>query len=246
MKFAYVSFVNENANYIELMRTTIQSVRKFSKYPLILYFVVKDVSNYKIPYINHNYDELIIQVIEDKLLDVYYYKPYVIYNALENGLESGYYIESDDVLTGEADEILEEEMRRIEKGIPLSPIHPDDVEMPRRDYEEAGCVERTQHYVHGHVLFDASCKDFVREWLALCMKSGYRYRNADETVLNMMYWKRNCRGYYMDIIDPWYETFYENEKKKRKVVSYHGCKDYRKQAKLLEDMIMTRRSNLIH
>ena len=39
MDFAYVTFVNKNETYINLMKSTIKSVEVFSRYPIIVYCV---------------------------------------------------------------------------------------------------------------------------------------------------------------------------------------------------------------
>jgi hypothetical protein len=121
--------------------------------------------------------------------------------------------------------------------IPISPIHPDDVDIPHRDMIFAGVTKKTQHYIHGHVLFNSHCLPFIEEWLHICTHSfNHSFRNADETVLNLLYWKYNCKNHYLEIIDPWYECFYNNDFSKNKMVSFHGCKDPNTQKKLFEDM----------
>lgn len=97
-------------------------------------------------------------------------------------------------------------------------------------------LSKTQHYIHGHVLFNSSCLPFIEEWLYHCVKSNHFFRNADETVLNLMYWKYNCKNHYLKIIDPWYENFY-NEPNSRKIAcTFHGCKEPNIQKKLLDDI----------
>ena len=92
---------------------------------------------------------------------------------------------------------------------------------------------KTQNCIHGHVLFNEKCENFIIEWLENCTKYN-SYINSDETVLNLMYWKYNCKNHYLPIIDPWYENFYNDESI---VCTYHGCKDPNIQQKLLTDII---------
>ena len=227
--FAYVSFVNNNNNYINLMKTTIESVIHFSKHKFIIYCV--DIPEK----VFEDNDQIIIRNITDKLSNIYYYKPFVIADAIKKGLKSGYYIEADDVLTPFADEYLHNHSLSL-KNIPISPIHPDDVDIPTKDMIFAGITKKTQHYIHGHVLFNSDCLLFIEEWLHICTtSSNHSFRNADETVLNLLYWKYNCKQHYLEIIDPWYEFFY-SDYPKNKMVSFHGCKDPNTQKKLFEDM----------
>ena len=234
MNFAYVSFVNENPLYINLMHSTIASIQAFSKYPLILYFIVNDIHNYTNPFTQYH-SQVICRIIDTKLNDIYYYKPFVINHALQNGLSNGYYIESDDVLTPHADKYLLTQLSNI-TSIPLSPIHPDDVTVPWLDLKMASCDHKTQHYIHGHVLFTISCLPFIQEWLTTCLRHPhYRYRNNDETVLNLIYWKHKCRNHYLPIIDPYFENF-NNSQYRDSAVTYHGCKDPIIQHELFQKM----------
>jgi hypothetical protein len=230
LDFAYVSFVNNNQTYIDLMKTTIQSIIQFSKYKFIIYCV--GIPNK----VFEDHEQIIIRNIDDTLNSVYYYKPFVITDAIKQGLKSGFYIEADDVLTPIADNYLYYQSFSI-KDVPLSPIHPDDVIIPENDIKMIdNNLSKTQHYIHGHVLFNSSCLPFIEEWLYHCVKSNHFFRNADETVLNLMYWKYNCKNHYLKIIDPWYENFY-NEPNSRKIAcTFHGCKEPNIQKKLLDDI----------
>ena len=228
--FAYVSFVNNNQTYIDLMKTTIDSVIQFSKYKFIVYCVgIKEK-------VFDDHEQIIIRNIDIVLPNIYYYKPYVITDAIKQGLTSGYYIESDDVLTPIADNYLFNKSLDI-KDIPLSPIHPCNCIVSNNDINMVGSnIKITQHYIHAHVLFNSSCLPFIEEWLYHCVKSNYFFKNADETVLNIMYWKYKCKNHYLEIIDPWYEHFYDDFKNTNIICTYHGCKDSNAQRKLLNDL----------
>jgi hypothetical protein len=98
-------------------------------------------------------------------------------------------------------------------------------------------VTKTQHYIHAHVLFKNTNLSFLQEWYDNCFKS-LNFINADETVLNCMYWKYNCKNHYLYVIDPWYEFFYNQPENRNKICTYHGCKNNIIQKKLLDDMIL--------
>lgn len=230
MDFAYVTFVNNNQNYIDLMKETIRSVEKFSKYKIIVYCIDIPDDN-----IFSNHEKVIVKHIRNVNLPIiYYYKPYIIIDAIESGLvKHGYYIESDDVITPFCDLIYNIAQKL--DILPISPVHPDDVIIPYDNFRVSN-VNKTQHYIHAHVLFKYTNLKFLKEWMELCMIYLF-YRNADETALNLMYWKYNCKYHYLDIIDPWYECFYTDEKYKKIAYTFHGCKYPHIQKKLLDDMI---------
>jgi hypothetical protein len=86
MDFAYVTFVN--GKNIELMKNTIDSILCFSKYKIIVYCIdfhdnvfIKQ-ENVIIKYLNN--------------INLSSIKPYVIKDAIENGLLHGYCIEYHD------------------------------------------------------------------------------------------------------------------------------------------------------
>lgn len=237
MKFAYVTFVNYNLNYIQLMKVTIDSIKTFSSFPLILYCVDFPFNTNITDIFDNLSDQIIIRYINNiHLQNIYYYKPYVILDVIKNGLESGYYIESDDVMSPNADLILQQALKQKKLNeFPISPIHPDDAEIPKSNYDLVGVERKTGHYIHAHVLFTISNLKFVEEWLSYCLKSN-TYRNADETVLNLLYWKHNLKNHHLDLIDPWYENFYTNPHNRNSICSYHGCKDALIARQLFEDM----------
>lgn len=235
MNFAYVSFVNYNENYIKLMKTTIDSVKEFSSYPLILYCIdfPLDIDIHTI--FDNLTSQIIIRYINNINLPViFYYKPYIILDAIKNGLNYGYYIESDDVLTPFADSILLKAAKKLH-NYPISPIHPVDAKIPDANCQILNITKKTNHYIHAHVLFANTNLNFIEEWLQSCFKAT-TFENADETVLNLLYWKYELRNHHLDLIDPWYENFYTNPPTRNLVCSYHGCKDYNIQSKLLQDM----------
>ena len=230
MFFAYISFVDNNPQYIDLMKTTILSVKKFSKYPLILYCVNIPANTFI------NDDQIIIKHIDVILPNIYYYKPYIIKDSIENGLKNGYYIESDDVLTPFADSFLTNKVKDL-KTIPISPIHSgDNPNIPYNDMMIVDSFYKTQHYVHGHVLFSENNIEFIKEWLNYCLKFNH-FKNAEETVLNLLYWKYKCTDHYLHIIDPWYLNFYSYPEIRDNVCSFHGCKDPNEQFLLYTKMV---------
>ena len=232
--FAYVTFVNNQPNYINLMKSTIKSVERFSKYPLIVYCV--DIPSETNPFMTS--DKCIIRNLSQRCIankNIYYMKPYVIIDAIQKGLKGGYYIESDDLLTPNGDSVL---MELIEKTdlttYPISPIHPDDPYISKFFMMKLDVPTKTQHYIHAHVLFKETNLPFLKEWLAGCLIS--EGENWDESVLNCMYWKYKLTNRYLPIIDPWYQNYYDNTNLINQVVTLHGCKDAGEHANVLAKM----------
>jgi hypothetical protein len=232
-EFSYITFVNDHPIYLELLQVLIDSMKEFSKYSLIVYFVsVPDEKIEKI--VKLNGDRIIPRKVNDQSLSsIYYYKPYVILHALKNGLQSGFYLDVDNVITKNCDDIVSE-LSKIDK-FPISPIHPDNVDIPKYYMQNLGVnTERTQHYVHAScLLFKKSNYEFLKDWFANCLKSRFAF--WDETCLNCTYWKNNCTSHYLPIIDPYFEQFYEGNISNQ-IYIYHGCKDVVKQKKLLQDL----------
>jgi hypothetical protein len=239
--FYYITFVNNNKIYLDLLEVLIESIQIFSKYSLIVYFV--SVPNEIVSTFSKKYgDKIICRQIDDlHLLSIYYYKPYIILDAIKNGLKNGFYIDTDNVITKYCDDVVSI-LDKI-KDIPISPIHPDDVDIPQYYMMNLGLnTRRTQHYVHAScLLFKKSNIDFLKEWYNNCLKSRFAF--WDETCLNCTYWKYNCVDHYLPIIDPYFEQFYTKSGDSNQIYVYHGCKDVNKQRKLLVDLVKYYKTN---
>lgn len=231
MKFAYVTFVNNNSMYLFLMQSAIEAVLIFSTFPIIVYCV--DVPNeVRMNYLPFDSERVIFRHISDAgYRSIFYYKPHCILDSIEKGLEAGYYIESDDLITPNCD-LLYNTIASIDK-IPLSPIHPNDVS-PSLAYMSNLHVRKTQHYIHGHVLFAKSTLKFLQKWMHNCLASTGE--NEDESALNCTYWQYDCKDHYLPIIDPYFEYFYTESNHRMTAASFHGCKDPVQQFTLLKDM----------
>ena len=232
MDFAYVTFVNNNETYINLMKSTIKSVEVFSNYPIIVYCV-------DIPLDQNHFiasERCILRNVRMADINnqsIYYMKPYIIIDAIHKGLKSGYYIESDDLLTPCGDSIVP--FTKNLDAYPISPIHPDDVIISEAFMKNIQVTQKTQHYIHAHVLFKHTNLHFLQDWLANCLIS--QGENWDESVLNCMYWKNQLSQHYLEIIDPWYQLFYKDPAIIDKVITLHGCKNPVEHANILEKMI---------
>lgn len=231
MDFAYVTFVNNKPQYLELLQSTLKSVQIFSKYSIIVYLI--DVPEEVVVKYFPNTTRVVFRHIKDSLPNIYFYKPYIILDAINKGLKTGYYVEADDVLTPHADNNLFNRAQKL-LNFPICPIHPSDP-TPHQYMKVLKVSKKTQHYVHGHVLFRDTNKHFIGEWLASCLM--YIGENYDESALNCMFWKYGLTNHYMEMIDYHYTHFYGRPESREKTYTYHACKDGVMQHKLLNDMI---------
>lgn len=101
--------------------------------------------------------------------------------------------------------------------------------------DKINVINKTQHYIHAHILFKATNIDFLEEWLKFCKISNGE--NWDESVLNCMYWKYNLQNHYLPIIDPYYKIFYRDQSIIFKVITIHGCKKSNEHEIILNKMI---------
>lgn len=226
MDFAYVTFVNNSENYLNLIISTINSVLKFSEYPIIVY-LIKIPDNIKNLYFSQfDSKRVIFKNININLPSIYFYKPLSILLSLIDGLKSGYLIECDDIITPYCDDIYE--IAKNLNIIPISPVHSDNVKAPSNLN-----IIQTQHYIHGHIAFNITNLNFIEEWFFKCLILPYF--NGDEGILNYMYWKYNCKNHYLPIIDPYYTNFYENNFL-HSAYTFHGSKNLVEKEKLFEDM----------
>lgn len=212
MKFAFVTFVNNNQKYIDLLSVMVKSVLLFTRHSIIVYFIsVPENIRRTIP----ENDRVFHKQVSAVLPGIYSYKPYVILNALYSGLETGYLLEADDIVTpninlvpivaGSLDEF------------PISPIHPSDVHP--KACERFG-ITKTQPYIHGHLCFSVKNLKFLQNWYALTQE--ITNENWDETALNLTYWKSGATDHYLPIVDPYFEII---EKEYKTAWTLHGCKD---------------------
>lgn len=225
---AYLTFVNGHPTYLKLVESTIRSVLQFSRHSIWVYLI--DVQDDQLSHLPSNDRIKYIRLNNINLKTIYQYKPYIIDQALQNGLQKGFLLESDDVITPLCDQIFSTPL----EGIPLSPIHPDNVVVPAEVLKRFD-VTPTQHYIHAHIYFDAGCREFIKMWLDNCLEfDGY---NHDETVLNCMYWRKNCHTHYLPVIDPYYKLFYSDERWLKQAMTFHGCKNPAEQEQLLIDLV---------
>lgn len=232
LPFAYVAFVNAHPLYQRLLLTLIESHRRWSQYPLIIYTVQCEYQYRQHP--SCQYPLLHFLPLTVELPCIYYFKPYIIIDALLKGLRAGYYVEADDLLTPYADRLLVGHAAGLSR-YPISPIHSHEPKIPPAFMANLGVSVKTQHYVHAHVLFVASNLGFCQEWLLACLRSNGA--NWDETVLNCLFWKHGLKDHHLPLIDPFFHRFYDRPERRKQVSNYDACKDPVFAQRMLKDMV---------
>jgi hypothetical protein len=246
MENVFVSFTTNN-NYAKIAETMIKSVHKFSKHKIILYCVNFDKPDYA-----YKYDRLICKNIKyNNSSSIYFLKPLIILDSIVNmKVKNGVYIESDDILTKYVDNIFEE-CKRI-TNYPLCPIHPKDPNNQKNLMDLLKIKKKSMPYVHGHVVYTKDTLDFIKEWYTTCIQINNVRCNWDETVLNLIFWKKNINDYINYVYDPFYNYVYDikniNNWKEydylkeeynttlelEKIYMWHGCKDLKECEKILD------------
>ncbi len=216
---SYVSFVDNNDTYLNLIKYTIQSVLLFSRYKIIVYLVniPEDLITKHFNYINENdINRIIFKQIKVIFPSIFHYKSYIIKDAIENYTDSGYYIKSDDIITPVCDTLHKKAMELTD--LPISPMDLDTI-------------------FTSHVLFNKSNIKFINEWFDTCMIFENKDdKNMNKNILTCMYQKYNNKN-YLSIIDPWYENFYTDENNyKQTACSFHGYKNVEIAKILFNDM----------
>jgi hypothetical protein len=224
-KRAFITFVNEK--YVPLVDRLIESIRLFSKYKIIVYSYNFEYNSDKANVINikindellHDpkfemVDENFLGIVDRSDFNTYYTlsrKPYVIYHALQNGLEEGIFLDADGLVKENIDDSfnhldecgdypligkgLFEYMTLYGKG---NPWVGDALEMPLMNL--LGVNERSMHYVQTNfILFNKNCVDFFKECVVVSNNKNILQHNLlyapyhDETIINVLLWKKNAK-----------------------------------------------------
>jgi len=234
VKYYYITIVF-SVNQIKQLRILFDSIKTFSTYKLIVYFISIDDNDSRLTYFKNN-ERVITKHLNNKLFLPSTYKPYVIIDAIKkNNIYSGLFINVSNIITKYCDDIFS--ITENIKEFPLSPLHESDIKsIPKYYMQNIGMsTEITQHYVKSScILFKFSNLSFIKEWYINCLKSTFM--SWDEICLNYTYWKHNCVDNYLPNINPNYESFYKNKDNTNEIYLYDSFTDYEIQKKLLTDL----------
>jgi hypothetical protein len=152
---------------------------------------------------------------------------------INQGVTEGVYIESDDIVTAEIDNLFEKctEVNRF----PLCPRHDGKGRVAVRFKRYMKVRRRTIPYVHAHVVFSKACEEFIKKWYETCMQ--FPMKICDEKVLNLLLWKSGCKEYIDHVYDPYFRRYNTGEIDPKQVYMWHGCKRPSSAAKLLDSLI---------
>ena len=228
---AFVSFAT--TDYFPLLEVTVESIHAFSTRPIIVYGINADV-----PFDTNKYPRLIKRRIDKpQNVNIYFQK----FNCIiQSNVKYGIYVESDDIVNYRIDDLFTH-CRQVTE-YPLSPIHPQD---PNNQFRLMGILdvkEKTNPYVHGHIIFSERCIPFLKKCYELAISLGNIGANWDETLLNVMLWKYRVHDYYLPVYDPYFETL-SNYLQGTQPTTYsmpvtyhmiHGCKNIHKAQHILE------------
>jgi len=113
---------------------------------------------------------------------------------------------------------------------------------------EMNVKNKSNPYVHAHILFSDKCLPFIQECYDYCLRHGHSIEaNWDETVLNVMLWKYQVSNWYLPMCDPYYSFITEYLKEQHTVYNegkmvevqyhlFHGCKDPNKALQILKTL----------
>lgn len=206
MSEGYVTYVDDNPQYLQLVDILVESILSFSTRSIEVFSINCD---YK-----HSSDRVLnqrINIKEKNFTTICYSK---LYSSINCSFDYGIQLDSDIIITDKLD-ILFEKTKEVEET-PLCPIHPSDPNDQDWLMNYLGVKVKTQPYVHASsYIFSNSCKPFLQECYDLSQKLmsiGYTPSFHDETILNTMLWKYKSEK-YVDCYDPYFELFLNHSTK---------------------------------
>ncbi|CAN5167237.1 hypothetical protein BH09DEP1_BH09DEP1_7840 [soil metagenome] len=230
----FVTFATEN--YFGLLEVMIESIHQFSTRPVVAFGI-----NVDIPFSAERFPRLIKKRIDNYDGDIYAQKPRIM---LESGINYGVYLEADDIANQGIDTLFE--WAHQARDYPLCPVPGWDPNNQASIMKALGVTHKSMQYIHAHVIFAQSCKEFIKEWYDACVKFDRMAGNADETVLNVLLWKYGA-AQALPVYDPYFEAYegylqdvhppYRFPFDELYYYSFHGCKDIGKARQILADLV---------
>jgi len=254
MSEGYVVFVDDDPTYLELVDVLIESVLSFSTRPIELFSINHDFRHSSSRVLSRRVDieprrrTSGIGLSRRRARRKYFAG--VCYTKLLCSLNSsftyGIQLDSDFIITREMDTLFEE--ARSVGTTPLGSLHPADPCNQQALMTYLGVETKSQPYVHATYLFSSETRPFFAECHDVAMtllRNGVYPGNLDETVLNVMLWKRGSRR-WATCYDPYFEVFLNRDSfhdhgygwmESINYYSCHGIKDPARARAVLEELI---------
>lgn len=238
MKEGYVVFVNENEVYLSLLEILIESILTFSTRPVEVFSINFDY--------RHSSSRVLTKRINLSNVNygtICYSK---LYATINSSFEYGIQLDSDFIITEKMD-LLFEKTKTVGE-FPLASLHPQDPCNQKNVMDYIGVDKKSQPYVHATYLFSEKTKPFFEECYNLSqelLSKGINPVNWDETILNVMLWKYECKGLWVDPYDIYWEIFVSGKNWERNgypldfnlnFYSCHGLKDPKRAKLILENL----------
>ncbi len=223
----FITFSDNNPNYLALLTNLLDSVHYFSTRPIIAYGIDVDLN------VNvSQYPRLIKRRLNRKDCgpSIYFCK---IHAIIESKLEYGVHLEADSVVNWNVD-ILFDVVHQWPYSLPLAPRHPGDPHNYAKFLRtfRLDLKSRTTPYIHAQFSWNYRAYPFFQQALDLMRQGHFMGANFDETGINILLWQAKA-NHTLCKIDPYYtylEVYESKEKTCKKFchtafILIHGSKD---------------------
>jgi hypothetical protein len=233
---AFVTFSNNNPNYLALLTNLLDSVHQFSTRPIIAYGIDVDIN-----VDTKRYPRLIKRRLNRKDCgpSIYFCK---IYAIVDSQLDYGVHLEADSVVNWNVD-ILFDVLHRWPYSLPLAPRHPDDPKNYRQFLKvfQVNLQSHTTPYVHAQFSWNYRAYPFFRRALGIMREGHFMDANYDETGINILLWKAEA-NHTLCKLDPYFSYLSAYESNQTICHEYchtayillHGSKDAKQMHDIFE------------
>jgi hypothetical protein len=223
----FVTFSNNNPDYLALLTNLLDSVHYFSTRPVIAYGIDVDLN-----IDTDKYPRLIKRRLNkaDCGKSIFFCKIHVI---IESKLDYGVHLEADSVVNWNVDTLFDV-VHQWPYPVPLAPRHPTDPNN-YKTFSRAFKLDlkrRITPYIHAQFSWNYRAYPFFRRALGFMREGHFMGANYDETGINILLWKANA-NHTLCKIDPFfsYITAYESQQKTCEefchtaFIFFHGSKN---------------------
>ncbi len=181
-KEAFVTVINSQKNYIELLDILLDSVHLFSTRPIIIFSI-----DFNLTINQTRHSRVTVERISQNECgsNVFACKFFAIVSSEVN---YGVQLEVDSVVNYNID-LLFDMLHVWPYDLPLAPKHPDDPKNYKYYMEQYGVKSQSIPYIHGTFVWTHRAYPFLERILILMQKGAFNDANCDETAMNIMLWK---------------------------------------------------------